>query len=291
MSDINISSLAQGATAVTSLSNLILVTPVKNVGIQNQQGIVSIPVKNTQTVSNAPGLPRKNLSPTSILFQYEGENTASLESEVTEHYSEKNDNLTDNIALRPETITVHGFVGEVTDEAPIYPEIVNQLRQKLYTLSAYTPGFSATALNAINEAIYAYTIANTAVTAVESLFDVSAVVNGVSVKLQTRQQRYFLTFYNYWVNRTLFTVQTPWAVFNNMVMKSFRAVQNAETRMITDFEITFRRYYAFDSITETQVLSPTTSDGRNIEAVSTVTAQGAQQLNESTTTFNPTGLF
>jgi hypothetical protein len=291
MSDINVSSLAQAGSSLTALSSLILVTPLKQVGIQNQNGALPVPPIPDTSVKNQPGLPKLSLSPNSILFQYEGENTVSLESDVTEHYSEKNSVLSDNITLKPESITVHGFVGELTDESPIYPEIVNLLRQKLYTLSAYTPDFSVTALNLINEAIYAYTIANSLVSSAQQTLDAlgltNSTINGVEVSIQNRQQKYFLQFYNFWLNRTLFTVQTPWAIFNNMVIRSFRAIQSPDTRVITDFEITFKRYYSFDNPTQSTALSALNSDGRNAQMVASNVSQGVQQLNPSATTFNP----
>lgn len=291
MSALNISSLSQAGNSLTALSSLILVTPLKQVGIQNQQAAIPLPPIPDTTTASQPGLPRINLSPNSILFQYEGENTVSLESEVTEHYSEKNSVLSDNITLKPETITVHGFVGELTDESPIYPEIVNLLRQKLYTLSAFVPDFSVTALNIINEAIYAYTIANSLVSSAQQTLQAlgltATTINGVDVSIQNRQQKYFLQFYNFWLNRTLFTVQTPWAVFNNMVMKSFRAIQSPDTRVITDFEITFKRYYTFDDGLTSITLKADNSDGRNVQAVSSEVSQGVQQLSPSATTFNP----
>ena len=57
---------------------------------------------------------------------------------------------------------------------------------------------------------------------------------------QNKQQLVFQRFYGYWRSRTLFKVQTPWAVFDNCAIKSLRAIQDAETNTITDFEVSFK---------------------------------------------------
>ena len=40
--------------------------------------------------------------------------------------------------------------------------------------------------------------------------------------------------------RERFPVQTPWAVFQNMAILRLTATQDAETNVITDFEVTFK---------------------------------------------------
>jgi hypothetical protein len=39
----------------------------------------------------------------------------------------------------------------------------------------------------------------------------------------------------------LFTVDTPWGFFTDMAIKSLTATQDATTRVITDFAITFKK--------------------------------------------------
>jgi hypothetical protein len=71
----------------------------------------------------------------------------------------------------------------------------------------------------------------------------TTVINGSGLNPrgnQTKQQTYFQQFYGYWANRTLFTIQTPWAIFQDMAIQTLRAVQDADTRVITDFEVTFK---------------------------------------------------
>ena len=266
----NLSAISAVTTAATALSNLILVSPQTTVGYQPQNAIGSNGA-STQL-------------PPSLIFNYEGEQTASLESDITDHYIEDNTALQDQIALRPETITTHGFIGELNDIAPPGLSAVQTVANKLTIINAYTPVLSATALLAYNEAFQAYQIGANAVNSAISSWSSLTGSKGsgqsvigssglISQSGQNKQQIAFQQFYGYWRNRTLFTVQTPWAVFANMAIKSLRAIQDAETNVITDFEISFKMI----RIAATSILPGFSTQGR-------LTSQVASLVNNGTST-------
>ena len=58
---------------------------------------------------------------------------------------------------------------------------------------------------------------------------------------QTKQGSAFLYFYNLWKSRSLFSVETPWGIYTNMVISSLRAEQPEETKDYTDFTVTFKK--------------------------------------------------
>ena len=256
----NISALSTVSTAALSLSNLILVSPQTTVGYQPQ---------------SADG---KSQQAPSILFHYEGEQTASLESDITDHYVEDNTAIQDQIALKPEIITTHGYIGELNNVTPAALQILKTLADKLTVIDAYTPGLSVTAMIAYNEAFSLY---QTGANAINSAVSAWSSINGTGGENvigsagiegnafnpatgeirnnQTKQQIAFQQFYGYWKSRTLFTVQTPWAIFKNMALKNVRAIQDAETRVITDFELSFKMM-RFAATTENE----TTAQGRAI---------------------------
>ena len=233
----SLSSLSSATTLATSLSNLILVTPSSTLGYQPQNKPDAL--GNISTANPPP----------SLLFHYEGEQTATLTSDITDHYVEDNTAVQDQISLKPPIITTHGFIGELNNVPPPALALLQSAASKLTVVSAYTPALSSTALLAYNEAFFAYQIASSAVNSAVSAWSSlsgsagESVINGQSIKIQAnqnQQQTYFQSFYGYWQQRTLFTVQTPWAVFQNMAIQSLRAIQDAETRVITDFEVTFK---------------------------------------------------
>ena len=235
---INLSSLSNSMNTAQALSNLILVNPQEDQGIQPQN-----PIKR-----NA-GQPKK------FLFHYQGEQTVELRSDITDHYVENNSAIQDQIALNPEVITTQGFIGELND---VVPEELRQLKiaaQKLTVLSAYTPSLSTTALTAYNTAFQAYNLAkNIADSAVSTWSTINGTgglteITGSETAqefvdskkpAQNKQQVAFQEFYGYWKNRTLFTVQTPWAIFKNVAIQNMRIIQAADSSVESTFEITFK---------------------------------------------------
>ncbi len=237
---INLSAISQASNIARTLANLILVNPQKNIGYQPQ----NVPSWQKNTAAQPPAL----------LFNYEGEQTVTLTSEITDHYIENNTAIQDQIALKPEKITTHGFVGELNDIAPAALEPLKFAAEKLTIISGYAPRLSTTALLAYANAFALYqtgaSLVDSAVATWSSINGLlggagggQSVINGgglIPRPNQTKQQIYFQQFYGYWRNRTLFTIQTPWAIFQDMAIESLRAIQDPETRVITDFEVTFK---------------------------------------------------
>lgn len=247
---VNLSALSTVTTTATALSNLILVSPQQTIGYQPQND----PTQNGQTNAQKPAL----------LFHYEGEQTATLQSDITDEYVEDNTAINDQISLKPEEVTTHGYIGELNDIAPPALAALELIADKLTVIDAYTPALSTTALIAYNTAFQLYqTAANAASSAVSAWSSVAgnggeSVISGndgFPIALepnQNKQQTMFQQFYGYWRNRTLFTVQTPWAVYQNMAIKTLRAIQEEDTNQITDFEVTFKiiRFASTESVSD-----------------------------------------
>lgn len=246
-----LSDLAPLTSGITALSNLILVSPQDTIGYQPQVGTPLAPA---------------------LLFHYEGEQSVSLTSDITDHYVEDNISIQDQISIKPEIISTRGFIGELNDIAPKVLVPLQVAAEKLTIISAYTPSLSATAILAYNEAFFLYQVGKNAVDSAVATWSsinktdkqnvigsnglVGGVFNPFTGKVsnrQSKQQVAFQQFYGYWRNRTLFTVQTPWAVFQNMAIQSLRAIQDSETKMISDFEVSFKmiRLASTGSLNET----------------------------------------
>lgn len=220
--DLNSLKTGEVTADISSISSLILVRPGVNIGYQPQ----AKPSKYGDVPPNPP----------KFLFNHEGENLVESSSEITDHYVEENVAVQDHIALKPLMISVQGFVGELIsnqlDFAPGVNESLNFVESKLTPLSQYAPDVAVEILRFRNTATR---IAQTT----ELLKDtVENVKEGLD---STKQQDAFNLFYSYQQNRVLFTVQTPWAVFPNMALENIRTIQKAETRMITSFELSFKK--------------------------------------------------
>lgn len=276
----DLSSLSNLTTAAQALSNLILVSPQRTVGYQPQ---------------NAPSFKKEtSVPPPAILFNYEGEQAVQLSSDITDHYIENNTAIQDQVALRPESITTNGFIGELNDVAPAALKPIQQLAQKLVNISGYVPQLSVSAQLAYNNAFLAYqvgaSLVNSAVSSWSSITGTGgqSVINGAGITPQpnqTKQQIYFQQFYGYWKNRTLFTIQTPWAIFQDMAIQNLRAVQDAETRVITDFEVTFKIMRFASTLSTPNVLNSNNFQGRGKYQSSSVVDLGASSLEPSSASF------
>ena len=80
------------------------------------------------------------------VFTLQGEDTATLSSDITDHYTEDNKAVQDHIAIKPKRITLRGYVGELIYNASGQsPTILQTVTQKLTQLSAFLPALSASA--------------------------------------------------------------------------------------------------------------------------------------------------
>lgn len=275
---IDLSPLSGFTTAAGALANLIMINPQSTIGFQPQTkteaGMISI-------------LPE----PPKFLFHYEGENMISLASDITDHYIEDNTAINDQIALPPEKIKVTGFIGELNNVIPEEIALVKLAIEKLTALGAYAPELTVEALRVYNAALQGYSaaksVANAGISAFASITGTGELTQITGTETpgelaslaqnnmtQTQQQIAFHTFYGYWRNRTLFTVQTPWAVFKNMAIESLVAAQTEETEVISSFEITFKLLRFAESAVALGPLNPTAMQGRAFDQASSLTSLG-----------------
>ncbi len=248
-----ISNLSQVAAG---LSNLALVTPLLS--------------PSYSPIDSDPNNFGKALGPP-LMFITEGENTVNLQSEITDHFIETNSSVNDHYALKPERITVHGFIGEVTNTFPSLLPPATQVQAILGAISQFAPAFSQSAMNVINEASQAYQAASAAVNGAVSAWNTITGAEtetfigsqGISVlgANQTKQQLMFSQLYGYWARPLRRTVpglvpgSNPWAIFGFCAIESVNAVQDEKTDEMTDFFVTFKvlRFVSTSSINGPQV--------------------------------------
>lgn len=238
---IDLSTLSNSMVTAQALNNLILVWPQEQTGFQPQY----------DPFSNKEGSAEK------FLFHYEGEQSITLDSDITDNYVEENFAIQDHIALAPEIIQTTGFIGELTDASPEALMALKQAADKLTAVSAYEPVLSVSAQKAYNLAFQAYQAFDILKrTKIPSFSGVGGTTSGPTVintsqsaeqfassvdfTTQNKQQIAFQKFYGYRKARALFTVQTPWAIFQNCAIQSLVATQAEDTRYITSFAITFK---------------------------------------------------
>lgn len=281
---INLSGLSSLSNAAPALSNLILATPLTS-NPANTKGY------QPQNPPNSNGQASTKQQPPTLLFQIEGENVVNLTSDITDHYVESNIAIQDQIALKPEIVKVHGYIGELNDVVPPTLALLQQTATTLTSIGAYGPSLSVTALLAYNKALLAYeTAENSANAAVAAFSSISSAITGNSGQeivtntgvfqsganiAQNKQQSMFQQLFGYWATRTLFTIQTPWAIFSDMAILSINSVQDDKTRMVTDFEVTFKKIRTATTLTTSGGLVAL-QDGRALTSSASVNNLGSQ---------------
>lgn len=274
----SISALSSASTLIGSLTNLLLASPQTTQGYQ------------PNNASGPTGLTSLLPGPPSILFNYEGEQSINVSSDITDHFIENNTSIQDQIALKPITISTHGFIGELNNVPPPALALIQQAQNTLVAIGGYSPTLTLAAQQQYNSAFASYQLVqsatNAAISAVSSISGNSgeSVIGSNNSALkplsnQNQQQTYFQLLYGYWQTRTLFTVQTPWAIFQNMAILTLNPVQGGEDRMITDFGVTFKQMNIASTSLVTAQLQ---GSGRNI------TQSAPNQVN-GTTAVNPGG--
>jgi hypothetical protein len=230
----------QISQAASALSNLALISPIQNYGYGP---ISSLGASFGQAIGNG------------WVFTYEGENTFEASAETTDHYIETNSAVNQHIALAPEVITVHGYKGEIEN---LFPSLVIAglpVQSVLGAISNFSPSFSVSATNTINQANQVYQEATAAANAGVGAWNTlnggngPNVITGQGITLgenQNNQQSLFAQIYGYFrqqidqTNPILFNVQIPWAIVTPCALIRMRAIQEETTNTMTDFFLTFK---------------------------------------------------
>lgn len=173
----------------------------------------------------------------SLLFAQRGEDTFDASADIPEHFSERNEAMHDDIALRAPQITLRGYIGELQHfQVPSQLEALRTVQTQLTTLSALSPALAVQALEAFNTAQQLYSTAAAVYTAGEQAFDLAT-----GKEYENRQQKAFRYLWARYLNRSLFSVLTPWTLMRDMAIQNLRAIQDEETQTITEFSITFKQ--------------------------------------------------
>lgn len=173
------------------------------------------------------------------------EDSVKLESDITDHFVEDNTTVQDQIALKPEEVTVHGLVGELAEVTAQEDAIAKQVLA-LPVNVALQPEYTDIQQDELDEEDLEDEQNASAQTDTESL---DGYFNSRAPKVDGKQSQAFAYFYQLWKGRQLFTVDTPWGFFTDMAIKSLTATQDATTRLITDFSITFKKMRFAQAVT------------------------------------------
>ena len=172
-----------------------------------------------------------------FVFDIPLEDAIELTAASTDHYVESNKAIQDHIVLKPEQITVRGLVGEIVMTQAQQDSIIKTL-DALPINDTLLPEYNDVAQQDIDNKEAQQALDQQTLTDNDSLL---AMYESQSGAQDTRQARIFGYFYQLWLGRQLFTVDTPWGVLTDMHILTIKANQSDESKFFSEFTIVFKK--------------------------------------------------
>jgi hypothetical protein len=179
-----------------------------------------------------------------FLFDVEGETSVDLRAEISDHYLEDNTTVQDHIAIRPKSLTLKGYVGEVVYQGDDRSDqVIQKVTQKLTTLSAFLPELSKGASQAVDaiksDKLTDFTLEDLELSSVNRVTDYYAFTRNL-LPPTSKQEQAYLYFKALMEGKYLVSVQTPFEFMNRMAIETVTARQGEDSRFISDFSITLK---------------------------------------------------
>ena len=197
--------------------------------------------------------PQEDVGFNGWLFHIPQDSSLEFNSNITDHYVENNKAVQDNVSLQPIEYTVTGLIGELNwrDVYDKTQQAVAAVEDKLPILSILTPKLTEQALQTFNLVDKAYNTAkkleklagdNNDDGVYEQFLKQAGKSFTSAIPGKLKQQELAVNFFFWaWQGRKLFRVQTPWRIFEKMVIKSCRATQSESGKTATNLVITFKQ--------------------------------------------------
>lgn len=172
-----------------------------------------------------------------FVFDIADEGRVSLESEITDHYVEDGTAVEDHIALRPEKVTLRGYVGEYRYLKGEKEGTLSKVTRKLTTIASYLPPLSSFAQNTYSS----IKTSNDALSATVDIgLDLFKTYRNINIP-HDNQSEAFIYFEALRNSRTLLTIQTPYRYYTDMAIETIKAVQDGRTKDESNFEVSLKK--------------------------------------------------
>ncbi len=214
---------------MSAINPLTLTTPFNGEGVRNN--II------TSVVS-----PIVNLGIAGFEFDIAEEHKSELIAEITDHFVEDNSTIQDHIAIKPEKLTLRGFIGELTDIRSTAKTEVIELFEKLTIVASLLPVLDNAATQ--SQGLIKKSKQDDGVAAlsdeVGTGVDIFQAVQQL-IPPSTNQERGYRFFKALFEAKQLVAVDTPFGFFSDMAIENIVATQG-ENRFISDFTVTLKKF-------------------------------------------------
>lgn len=186
--------------------------------------------------------PIVNLGIAGFEFDIAEEHKSELTAEITDHFVEDNSTIQDHISIKPEKLTLRGFIGELTDIRSTAKTVVIELFEKLTIVAGLLP------------------VLDNAATQSQRLIEESKKDDGVDflkdevgtgvdifqaikqlIPPSTNQERGYRFFKALFEAKQLVAVDTPFGFFSAMAIENVVATQS-DNAFTSDFTVTLKKF-------------------------------------------------
>jgi hypothetical protein len=179
-----------------------------------------------------------------FVFDIEEDASITLSNDITDHFTEDNTTIQDQIAIKPKRVVLKNFIGELTDIVQgEFQAQAQRVIQKLTILSALLPAITASTEQSMDAIDGAKRTENFGI---DSIADASGGFLNLFALTKnllppvTKQEQTYLYLKALRDQKILVGLQTPFEFMPNMAIETIVAKQDGTTRFVSDFTITLK---------------------------------------------------
>jgi hypothetical protein len=187
-----------------------------------------------------PQFPGNNTYIDGFYFDVVDEDSITLQSDITDHYSEDNSPLQDHIAIKPEIISVKGSISELKANVQTITTSASNSVRTFNPIANLCPAFSMATQTVLNTISRVETQIKNATKVSDDLYSMYSSIIGANTSKSTKQTQAFEYFYNLWQSKEIFSIITPWKSFDNMAIEMITITQG-DTRSVSEMVIRFKK--------------------------------------------------
>lgn len=209
-----------------------------------------------------------------FVFDYEGDSTLQYNVQITDHYAEDNSVINDHIAIQPLRMVLRGFISELVLKAPSgILGSLGSIQNKLTTVPAYLGDYTPGALAKIQKAITKTTnVVNTIDQSIARVKNVVGLFKKATPAI-TKQEKAFLELQSLMFSKFPMLVETPYGVFNNMVIEGITFIQDENTKSWSDISVSLKQM----NFVKTATANPDKNANRFMQQSQSITDKGKTQ--------------
>lgn len=185
-----------------------------------------------------------------FVFDYEGETAIRKQADITDHWLEDNTAVQDHVAQKPDRITMRGFVSELAQRRAgvlvALASIQNKLTEIPAYLGSYTPGAVQTISSALTQTRRTIAQINQSISRAKNVVGLFS----NSAPAQTEQQKAYAELESLYQSRQVFIVETPFKIFDNMLIETLDFRQPETTKYQSDIIVTLKQIRMVEVLSE-----------------------------------------